>query len=67
MLEWIKARLRERSTHMGLVAVALAVALLVVPLVVPAEAATLLSSNIQWLITALFVGGLGGVIWREKP
>lgn len=66
MIDWLRARLRERSTHMGLVAVALAVALLVVPLVAPAEAASLLSSNIQWLITALFVGGLGSVVWREK-
>ncbi len=66
MLAWIKARLKERSTHMGLTAVALAVALLVVPLVVPADAAQILSSNIQWLIGALFAAGLGGVIWKEK-
>jgi len=67
MGKWFQERLRERSTYMGLIAVALAVALLVVPVVAPAEAAALLSSNIQWLIGALFIGGLGSVIWREKP
>jgi hypothetical protein len=67
MINWIRARLRERSTHMGLVAVALAVALLVVPLHVEGEAAAMLSDNIKWLIGALFVGGLGGVVWQGKP
>lgn len=66
MMNWIRARLQERSTHMGLVAVALAVALLVVPLHVEGEAAAMLSDNIKWLIGALFVGGLGGVLWRGK-
>lgn len=66
MMDWIKSRMSERTTHMGLVAVALAGALLIVPLIVPSEAAGLLSNNIQWLIGALFVSGLGGVIWREK-
>lgn len=67
MINWIRARLQERSTHMGLVAVALAVALLVVPLHVEGEAAAMLSDNIKWLIGALFVGGLGGVVWKRKP
>lgn len=67
MINWIRARLQERSTHMGLVAVALAVALLVVPLHVEGEAAAMLSDNIKWLIGALFVGGLGGVLWQGKP
>lgn len=67
MINWIRARLHERSTHMGLVAVALAVALLVVPLHVEGEAAAMLSDNIKWLIGALFVGGLGGVLWQGKP
>lgn len=67
MMNWIRARLQERSTHMGLVAVALAVALLVVPLHVEGEAAAMLSDNIKWLIGALFVGGLGGVLWQGKP
>ena len=66
MINWIKARLKERSTIMGLVAIALAVSLLIIPFVVPAEKAMHLSSNVQWLIGALFVGGLGGVIWQEK-
>lgn len=67
MINWIRARLRERSTHMGLVAVVLAVALLVVPLHVEGEAAAMLSDNIKWLIGALFIGGLGGVVWQGKP
>ncbi len=67
MINWIRARLNERSTHMGLVAVALALALLVVPLHVEGEAAAMLSDNIKWLIGALFVGGLGGVLWQGKP
>lgn len=67
MINWIRARLQERSTHMGLVAVALALALLVVPLHVEGEAAAMLSDNIKWLIGALFVGGLGGVLWQGKP
>jgi hypothetical protein len=66
MINWIRARLQERSTHMGLVAVALALALLVVPLHVEGEAAAMLSENIKWLIGALFVGGLGGVVWQGK-
>lgn len=67
MINWIRARLQERSTHMGIVAVALALALLVVPLHVEGEAAAMLSDNIKWLIGALFVGGLGGVLWQGKP
>ena len=67
MIKYIRARLSERSTHMGLVAVALALALLVVPLHVEGEAAAMLSDNIKWLIGALFVGGLGGVVWQGKP
>ena len=67
MINWIRDRLQERSTHMGLVAVALALALLVVPLHVEGEAAAMLSDNIKWLIGALFVGGLGGVLWQGKP
>ena len=66
MLEWLRQRLKERTTYMGLVAVGLAAALLVVPIHLNGEAATLLSHNIQWLIGALFIGGLGSVIWREK-
>jgi hypothetical protein len=52
---------------MGIVAIALAMSLVLVPVHFPAEVATLMSTNIQWLIGALFVGGLGGVIWKEKP
>ena len=67
MINWIRDRLQERSTHMGLVAVALAVLLLIIPAVMPADAAALASQNVQWLIGALFVGGLGGVVWQGKP
>ena len=66
-MNWISARLKERSTMMGLVAIALAVSLLVIPVVMPADAAALASQNVQWLIGALFVGGLGGVLWQGKP
>ena len=66
MLNWIKARLHERSTWAGIVAIALAVALLIVPIKLDGEAAAQLSENIKWLIGALFVGGLGGVLWRDK-
>lgn len=67
MIDWIKARLQERSTIMGIVAIALALSLLVIPVVMPADAAALASQNVQWLIGALFVGGLGGVLWQGKP
>lgn len=67
MINWIRARLQERSTIMGIVAIALAVSLLVIPVVMPADAAALASQNVQWLIGALFVGGLGGVLWQGKP
>lgn len=66
-MEWVRARLRERTTYMGITALALAASLLVIPLVVPIDAAMQLSDNVKWLIGALFVGGLGGVIWKEKP
>ncbi len=66
MIDWIKARLQERTTIMGIVAIALAVALLIVPIKLDGEAAAQLSENIKWLIGALFVGGLGGVLWRDK-
>lgn len=66
MIEYIKARLREKSTWAGLLAIALAVSLLVIPVIMPADAAALVSQNVQWLITALFVGGLGGVVWHRK-
>ena len=66
MIEWLKARLHERSTWAGIVAIALAIALLIVPLHVESEAAAQLSANIQWLITALFASGLGGIIWHRK-
>jgi len=66
MINWIRARLQERSTHMGLVAVALAVSLLIIPAVMPADAAALASQNVQWLIGALFASGLGGIIWHRK-
>jgi hypothetical protein len=67
LVTWIKARLNEDTTWMGIIAIGLAVALIVVPAAFPPEIASLMSTNIQWLIGALFVGGLGGVIWREKP
>jgi hypothetical protein len=66
VIDWIKARLQERTTIMGIVAIALAVALLIVPIKLDGEAAAQLSENIKWLIGALFVGGLGGVLWRDK-
>lgn len=66
MIDWIKARLQERSTWMGIVAIALAAALLIVPVKLEGEAAAQLSENIKWLIGALFVGGLGSVVWKEK-
>ena len=66
MIEWLKARAHERSTWMGLIAIALAVSLLVIPIVLPADAAALASENAKWLISALFVGGLGGVLWKDK-
>ena len=66
MIEYIQARLREKSTWAGLLAIALAIALLIVPLKVEGEAAAQLSANIQWLITALFASGLGGIIWHRK-
>lgn len=66
MLTYIKVKLSERSTIAGIVAILLAVALLVVPLVIPAEKASLVSTNIQWLIGALFIGGIGGVLFPEK-
>lgn len=66
MLTYIKGKLSERSTIAGIVAILLAVALLVVPLVIPAEKASLVSTNIQWLIGALFIGGIGGVLFPEK-
>jgi hypothetical protein len=66
MIEWLRVRLRERSTWAGLVAIALAVALLVVPITFEGEVAAQLSANIQWLITALFAAGLGGVVWHKK-
>jgi len=65
-MDWIKARLREKSTWGGVIAIALAVALLVVPVHFEGEVAAQLSANIQWLIGALFIGGLGGVIWQGK-
>lgn len=66
MVEYIRDRLREKSTWAGLLAIALAVALLIVPLGVEGEAAAQLSDNIRWLITALFASGLGGIIWHRK-
>ena len=66
MIDWFKSRLHERSTWAGIVAIALAISLLVIPVIMPADAAALASQNVQWLITALFVGGLGGVVWHRK-
>jgi hypothetical protein len=66
MLQYLKSRIGERSTNMGLAAIVLAVALIVVPLVVHVETASLVSENIKWLIGALFVGGLGGVLFPDK-
>lgn len=67
VVAWIQARLAEKTTWMGIVAIALASSLVLVPMHFPAEVAQLMSTNIQWLIGALFIGGLGGVIWKEKP
>jgi len=66
MIEYIRARLREKTTWAGIVAIALAVSLLIIPAIMPADAAALASQNVQWLITALFIGGLGGVVWHRK-
>jgi uncharacterized membrane protein len=66
MIDWIKVRLHEKSTWAGVVAIALAVALLIIPAVMPAEAAQLASENVKWLIGALFIGGLGGVVWHRN-
>ena len=67
MLDYLKARIGERSTSMGITAIALALGLVIVPLVVSPEKAALVSANLQWLIGALFVGGLGGVLFPDKP
>lgn len=68
VIEYLKARIGERSTKMGLAAIVLAVALIVVPIFVHVETASLVSENIKWLIGALFVGGLGGVLFPDpKP
>lgn len=66
MIAWLKARLAERSTQMGLIAIALAVALLVVPVTFDGETSAQLSDNIKWLIGALFAAGLGGVLFPER-
>lgn len=66
MIQWLKARLQEKTTWAGIVAIALGASLLVIPVIMPADAAALASQNVQWLITALFVGGLGGVVWHRK-
>jgi hypothetical protein len=66
MIEYIRARLREKSTWAGLVAIALALALLIVPVHFEGDVAAQLTANIQWLISALFVGGLGGVVWHRN-
>jgi|Laugresubdmm15sn_1035100.scaffolds.fasta_scaffold07690_2 hypothetical protein len=66
MIEYIRARLREKSTYAGFVAIALGVSLLIIPMIMPADAAALTSQNVQWLITALFASGLGGIIWHRK-
>ncbi len=66
MIEWLRARLHEKTTWAGLLAIVLGAALLVIPVVMPADAAALASQNVQWLITALFIGGLGGVVWHRK-
>jgi hypothetical protein len=66
MMDWIRARLTEKTTWAGIVAIALAVSLLIIPVVMPADAAALASQNVQWLIGALFIGGLGGVVWHRK-
>ncbi len=66
MMDWIRARLTEKTTWAGIVAIALAVSLLIIPVVMPADAAALASQNVQWLIGALFISGLGGVVWHRK-
>jgi hypothetical protein len=66
MIEWLRVRLHEKSTWAGIVAIGLAAALLIVPIKFEGDVALQLSANIQWLITALFVGGLGGVVWHRK-
>ena len=66
MINWIRDRLNERSTWAGIVAIALGVSLLIIPVIMPADAAALTSQNVQWLITALFASGLGGIIWHRK-
>lgn len=67
MIEYLKARIGERSTNTGLVAIVLALALIVGPLVVHADKAALVSENIKWLIATLFVGGLSAVLFPERP
>jgi hypothetical protein len=68
MIEYLKARIGERSTNMGLAAIILALALIIGPFIVHTENAALVSENIKWLIGTLFVGGIGGVLFPDpKP
>ena len=66
MIAYLKARLGERSTAAGLLALALAGLLVAVPFIAPPDRAAMVTANVQWLIGALFVGGLGGVLFPEK-
>lgn len=65
MIEWLRNRLSERSTHVGLVAIGLAAVVLTAAITAPdrfeqvKEAAT-------WIAEMLFVGGIGGVLWKDK-
>ena len=66
MIAYIRARLGERSTKMGLAAVLLAGALLGAAFFAPPETYANVSDAVKWLAGALFVGGMGGVFWPEK-
>lgn len=66
MIEYLKDRIGERTTYAGLAAIVLGLALILVPIFVHVEVATVVSDNIKWVITSLFVGGMGSVLLPDK-
>lgn len=66
MIEWLKARMGERTTHVGLLAIGLAAALMTAAFTAPPERFGNVKEAATWIAEMLFVGGIGGFLWKER-
>jgi hypothetical protein len=66
VLEYLRSRIGERSTNLGLIALLLGTIMLAAAFFAPPERYPNVESAIQWIGQLFMVGGLTGVLLPDK-